>query len=362
VTIDAVRTSCTTVASVPASHVYIRHIASETDDGVRRLADPAPAIPGRSVQSGWWPPRMLQQRWLEGHHDFDVFHVHFGFDAYSPAELAGVVDLLRGRGVPLVYTVHDLRNPHQPDPAVHDALLDILIPAADGLITLTDGAAAEIAARWNREATVIPHPHVVDLGTMASIVPTRGHDGLFRAGLHVKSLRPNMNPVPVVTALADGIRNLPDAILQVNGHPDVLHPSGAHYDAELAELLHALGRDGVVDLRITDYFTEAELWAYLASLDVSVLPYRFGTHSGWLEACRDLGTAVLAPDCGYYADQGHVETFVNNPSRFDASSVTDAVGRAFAHGAPAALTVPERRAQRARIAAAHENLYATLLA
>jgi hypothetical protein len=28
--------------------------------------------------------------------------------------------------------------------------------------------------------------------------------------------------------------------------------------------------------------------------------YWFGTHSGWLEACFDLGTAVIAPNCGYY--------------------------------------------------------------
>ena len=35
----------------------------------------------------------------------------------------------------------------------------------------------------------------------------------------------------------------------------------------------------------------------------SVLPYRFGTHSGWLEACYDLGTAVVAPTCGFYAEQ-----------------------------------------------------------
>ena len=40
-----------------------------------------------------------------------------------------------------------------------------------------------------------------------------------------------------------------------------------------------------------------------AALDVSVLPYRFGTHSGWLEACFDLGTAVVAPSCGFYAEQ-----------------------------------------------------------
>ena len=31
---------------------------------------------------------------------------------------------------------------------------------------------------------------------------------------------------------------------------------------------------------------------------------KFGTHSGLLEACRDLGTAVVAPACGAYGDQG----------------------------------------------------------
>lgn len=27
----------------------------------------------------------------------------------------------------------------------------------------------------------------------------------------------------------------------------------------------------------------------------------------WLEACCDLGNAVIAPDCGYFAQQSHVE-------------------------------------------------------
>ena len=35
---------------------------------------------------------------------------------------------------------------------------------------------------------------------------------------------------------------------------------------------------------------------------VAVLPYRFGTHSGWLELCRDRGTPVVAPSCGHFAD------------------------------------------------------------
>ena len=54
---------------------------------------------------------------------------------------------------------------------------------------------------------------------------------------------------------------------------------------------------------------------------MSVLPYRFGTHSGWLEACRDLGTTVVAPDCGYYADQGPVLTYRMDEHRYDADSL-----------------------------------------
>ena len=46
-------------------------------------------------------------------------------------------------------------------------------------------------------------------------------------------------------------------------------------------------------------FTDDELWDYLSSLDLCVLPYRFGTHSGWLEACVDLGTGVLVPNVGH---------------------------------------------------------------
>ena len=35
-----------------------------------------------------------------------------------------------------------------------------------------------------------------------------------------------------------------------------------------------------------------------------LLPYRWGTHSGLLEAAHDLGTPVLAPAFGGFGDQG----------------------------------------------------------
>ena len=119
---------------------------------------------------------MLDAAWVEDH-DFDVFHLHFGFDARSPADLDELVAALRRRGKPLVFTVHDLRNPHHLDREAHDRHLDVLVPAADALITLTQGAAAEIRARWGREAVVVPHPHVVPLDVMRRAAAMRGVRG-----------------------------------------------------------------------------------------------------------------------------------------------------------------------------------------
>src|SRR5215212_2675065 len=80
------------VATVPASHVYVRHVAPVHEQPdlphVVRLPDPDPDRPGRSTQSKWWPPVMLEPRWVSDHAAaFDIFHVQFGFDACPPRRL-----------------------------------------------------------------------------------------------------------------------------------------------------------------------------------------------------------------------------------------------------------------------------------
>jgi len=348
--------STITVASVPSSHVYVRHIAAESGDGVVRLPDPDPDAPTRSTQQRWWPPVMLHPEWVR-EHEFDVFHVQFGFDAWDPADLAAVVDAVHDRGATYVQTVHDLRNPHHGSRDLHDAQLEVLLGRADEVITLTPGAAAEIASRWGRVAHVLPHPHVVDLETMGRrAVATSRSDG-FRVGLHVKSLRASMDPLAILPTLVQTVREIPGGILQVNGHKDVLLRDGARYDDALASYLRGAEEAGLVELHVHDFLSDEELWDYLGRLDVSVLPYRFGTHSGWLEACRDLGTAVVAPTCGYYADQGPVHGYVLDESRFDPDSLAQAVRDAYDAGPVAPLSVEHRRRQRAEIAAAHRELY-----
>jgi glycosyltransferase involved in cell wall biosynthesis len=359
VTLSPPHSRTISVASVPASHVYVRHIAAEQSDGVRRLPDPDPTDPGRSTEQVWWPPVMLRPEWVATH-EFDLFHIQFGFDAWQPVELRRLVTALRRRGCPLVYTVHDLRNPHHADRTLHDAQLDVLVPAADALVTLTPGAAREIRCRWGRDAAVLPHPHVVDLSRRRDN-RARDQGAPFRVGLHVKSLRASMEPLRLLPDLVRAVRNLPNAVLQVNGHRDVLAPDGDRRHDELADYLTRSVARGDLELHVHDFFSDAELWRYLESLDVSVLPYRFGTHSGWLEACRDLGTAVVAPSCGYYADQGPVHSYLHEEGAYDGESLQGAIRSAWAAGPLDPLSVEMRRAQRATIAQAHHAIYMSVV-
>ena len=302
---------------------------------------------------------MLEPGWVSDNHDrFDVFHIHFGFDAIGPEVLTGVVQELKMYDKPLVYTVHDLRNPHHRAPDAHAEQQDVLLAAARSLITLTPGAARAIRRRWNRSAHVLPHPHVLG---RAAIERPREHDERFVVGVHAKSLRANMDPLPVIDALAAAVAELSCAVLRVDVHDEIFDPADHWYAPQVGNAILRYQSADHVEIRVHPYFTEEELWEYLTSLTVSVLPYRFGTHSGWLEACFDLGTAVIAPSCGYYHQQRPCGVFDFTENRFDAMSLQRAVYEAYRHW-QAGLSAPratwaQRRTERIGIAAAHHRLY-----
>lgn len=347
------------VASVPSGHVYVRRLEHPDGNGVIRLADPPP--PEASTIEQWWPPVMLTPGWVPNNaDDFDVFHIQFGFDACSPADLERLVTELRRAGKPLVYTVHDLRNPHQPDRRMHDAALDVLVPAADALITLTDGAAQEIWERWGRDALVLPHPHVVDDPWLERARPERDDRAV---GLHLKSLRANMNPLPVLKILADQIAERPGMRLVVDVHTDVVTPGMRNHDAAVTAMLDEGKAAGLFDVHVHDYYTDDELYEYFQSLDLSVLPYRFGTHSGWLEACFDLGTRVLAPDVGYYSRQkpGVLSYHVREDGQPDEDDIASALDAVQAADEPWRADRAQRRRERIALADAHRDLYQSLL-
>ncbi|MBY5161338.1 glycosyltransferase [Salsipaludibacter albus] len=338
------------VACVPATHRYVRALRHP---GVVQVTDPS----GDDHRT----PLFLDPAWLREHTgSFDVLHVHFGFEYYAVEQLEAVCDVLDTAAIPLVYTCHDLRNPNHPTPELHDAGLETLLRRAAAVITLTPWAAEQILDLHARSATVLPHPHVVPLEVMARRTRVVHRDAVV--GLHLKSLRANMRPHEaldgLLAAVGDGIRG------RVDVHCDVLDPASQNHDAALVERLLALvsRADSRIELHVHHYFGEDELWAYLAQVDVFVLPYAFGTHSGLLEACRDLGTAVVAPDVGGYRDQGAHQLFpASEDAGLDVGGLAAAIRRAVVAGRPAPVPVEVRREQRRWVADAHHRLYRAAL-
>ena len=344
------------VLSSPATHDYVEHLRHPAAGGVTWVRGP-------DVE-GWAPSPALTPAWVDANADaVDVVHLHFGFDDRTPAELTQWVERLHANGIALIYTVHDLRNPHHRDPGAHDAQLDVLVTAADALVTLTDGAAAEIRRRWGRDALVVPHPHVVPDGLLDA--PRPAHDG-YVVGVHLKSMRANVSGLAVLAPLVDVVRDIPDARLVVDVHDELLIPDFVRHDAELVAFVRAAAERGDLTLNAHERFDDAQLWDYLLGVDLSVLPYAFGTHSGWLEACHDLGTAVLAPRVGRWHEQQPALGFdltldADGEVRVDADRLHATVRHAYATRPSWRADPAERRRQRVEIALAHRDLYRSVV-
>lgn len=273
---------------------------------------PDPPVPGAPTGQ-WWPSPVLDPGWLRAERP-DLLHVHFGFEHLSALALTEIVRALDEVGCPLVLTVHDLENPHLSDQSPHLAALEVLVAAAAVVLTLTPGAAAEITRRWACVPVVLPHPHVVPLDRLRA----RPTSDTFVVGLHDKP-RAGNDPTSAREEL--------DATLQELGGRLSPTPAG----------------------RLSD----AALWDRLEQLDVLVLPYRHGTHSGFLEACADLGTTVIASRVGYlHEQQPHLSYDRKVPG-----SLATALRRAYEERPRWQVARADRERQRIALAASHAALY-----
>jgi glycosyltransferase involved in cell wall biosynthesis len=323
--------------SVPARHPYIDAVHPAGVRPVwaeRRLWEADPVFS---------PPVVAELGGLA-----DLIHVHFGFDHLDADAAQRWVDALAAAGLPLVLTVHDLRNPHHPTRGRHEAVLEVLLPAAAAVTTLTPGAAAEVEHRFGRTADVLPHPTLLPDDELD---PDVARDPSLVI-VHLKSLRRNLqDPAAVVQAAARGARSA-EGRLRVDLHPEVAE------DPRLADLLGPTRTPGA-EFWVHPRFSDAELERYLRRAAVTVLPHRWGTHSGWLELARDLGTRVVAPDCGYYREQWDgVFTYGNNEQAgLDEDSLAWAVEMALMEPPLEPVNWSARRAERAHVRRAHADLY-----
>ncbi len=336
------------IAAIPASHPYVRAIA----DTGRVQVLPDPPVPGAPADV-WWPPVALTPRWLVSHADeFDVLHVHFGLESFSPDELREALETAHRLGRPVVYTVHDLENPQLVDQGPYRELLDVIVPSADHLVTLTTTAADEIERRWHRSSAVLAHPTLLD---DAPVIEHAG-DATVRVGIHVRDLRPNIDAERAVHAAVAAAGQLAQAGRTVEF--EILLNEHTRDGAAAARVVAAAHDHPSVHVRRTPRLSDADIEAWIGGLDLFVLPYLHGTHSGWVELCYDLGVPVAGTDVGHIGSQ-HPDDF-SVVDLGDARTLAEAVSRASdASPRPATDTRrSERIAERQAVRDAHAQLYA----
>ena len=315
---------------------------------------------------------MLSPGWIaDNAARFDVMHLHFGSESLSPRELTAALDALRAIRRPLVYTVHDLSHPQLHDQAPHRRQLELLIARADGLITLTAGAAAEIEARWGRRPLVLGHPTLLAPGQRPpQVAPT----ATPVIGLALRDLRPSIDGPGATATLLDAAARLrragTPAAVRVTMRDRVRDPAAR--DAVRRSCAAAAAAGERVELIEEGRSGDRRLARELSELAIDVLPYRHGTHSGWLELCWDLGVPVAAPAIGHLSGQHPEPGFLASFTPADGPSLARALSSLLTRpeavaGSPArrevqAVRAAVRRQQRGELAAAHLGLYRRLIA
>ena len=345
------------VRSVPAGHDYVRHSLGGAADVVA-LDDPVldPAEPSR-----WWPHPALEAaerpEVLDG---ADLVHLHFGYEHRTPDQVAGFVSALRARAMPLVVTVHDLTNPHEPDPAAHLERTGHLVRGASAVLTLTAGAAAKIRERWGVDARVIPHPRLGPAGVTEPLRRERvGGRSRRTVGVVLGTLRAGVAAEELLPALAEALPQDTRLVVMIRADALAAARESDHPRHRVALALDRLAARPEVEVRPHGHLPESELCAALAGFDALVLPHRHGTHSGWLELCRDLGLPPVVPRIGCLVEQwGHAVASYDAWSP-DTAGLRESLGTAV--GGP---PVPERApdAEDAAVAATHAAIYRAALA
>lgn len=309
------------VATIPHADPYVDAVLPIDAVRVGPVTEPSP----------WLDVAHLDAHAAEA----DVLHLHSG-DA-AVAELTGQcwAETVRRRGLPLVLTVH--RVPPADDP--FDAHLDAVLATAEVVLTLTPGAADAIADRFGRTAIVVAHP------TAAVPDPELGAErGLV--GLRLGPPSPGVpDPESLVRAALSGA-------VSGGGRLRVLADDERYAGADV----RALADRGELELVV---HPRSERPAQLQQLHVAVLPEGCGTHSQELEICRDVGTHVVAPTCGWFAEQwSEVVPYATDVSgRLDPLSLTGAVAAALTRPMPLPADRRWRAEQRAAVQEVHAAVY-----
>jgi hypothetical protein len=311
------------VATIPASGLYVDAVLPVDVVRVGATGGPGP----------WLDAAYLAEHAREA----DVLHLHTGSGPVTDAAVQCWSETVRRSGIPLVVTVHRVRAAASSRPAAEDAHLDAVLSTAEVVLTLTSGAADAIAERFGRTAIVVAHPSVArpdpDLGAERGLV-----------GLRLRGVPPPDQEGLVRAALSGAVSG--------GGRLRVLVEAGT----DVVRSVRDLAARDACELVVHRADQRA---AQFQQLHVAVLPEPCGSHSRDLEICRDVGTRVVTPSCGWFAGQwGEVVSYgLDDRGTVDPVSLTAAVAAALTRPMLRPADREWREEQRAAVRRVHAEVY-----
>ncbi|MEX1207906.1 MAG: glycosyltransferase [Acidimicrobiia bacterium] len=261
----------------------VARLRSRSDDTISVGAEVVVEAPAHSRS---WPVEVA--RVAQG---FDVMWVQHEFGIFGPDSGRRVLDLCELTTVPLVVTMHTVLAEPTPE---EGEIVERLASRSERLVVMSQAARKRLLVTHSvdpAKVTVVPH----------------GAHGFRRIG------EPNHGPRPIIATwglLGPGkgiewgieamvrlrhIRPLPRYVIQGATHPNVLAAEGDAYRRHLWSLASDLGVADMVTMS-SAYLTNEQLGAFIAEIDIALLPYDSLTQvtSGVLVEALGAGLPVVA--------------------------------------------------------------------
>jgi len=289
----------------------------------RKLQSDQIVVLNDSTIDGLVVPRDATLTWLLQHRPWswlDVVHLHH--IEFEPIALQReLLRECRRSGTQVVFTAHDV-TPIFISPKEYQERVRLLVRADVPFVCLTP--AAEQAVHLGFEAhrsSLVPHGYVMPPGHATTRVAATGPTRFLLFG----SLRTNRD-VELALHCWRFARDLRDSTLTLQ----LRAPSRASL-AEEAAAWQAIGQhssDPRLTINVLPFPSDEDVATALSESDCLLLPYRWASHSGQLEAAFDAGVLPVASRVGCLPDQVALHgDLVDEPIWFDWSD-----GATFSYG------------------------------
>ncbi len=203
--------------------------------------------------------------------------------------------VFRARGIPIVWTVHNLEPHESPYPLLNDLIWKVFLPGVSGSLHLSESGCRDALERYPQ---LRQRPHGV---TPQGDYRFLRLDGVTRAGAREELGYAPDHKLVVSAGLIRRYKNIPDLIHAFRGIGDAnarLLICGSPEPSDLAaEITEAAADDTRIKLLLRRV-DDRELALAMTAADLMVLPYQRIHNSGAAVLALSFERPVLVRDCG----------------------------------------------------------------